>query len=811
MEEYNLENHCPVVLQPCSHTLCRGCIGILEQGQQRECPLDRRPFIGWGVNYALAEILHRVLEQEGAAEKEGSILSPACDSHAVEVKAIAASSPAHHCGQASEFDERIAVGFEEGESEEVAKGIIDYLCQTVDVGCDLSIDMCGHQDSPQDHVCAAHHTNQEGLRAIGGMEGVLVVLQQVSFAAASEADSFPILQKVLRTLCNSLIDNTVNKRHPCIPRIANALHPLLSCRDDHLVSIACGVLKNCCNEVAENVQLVVESPLAPSLVANLSHPCPLVQEQAVGCLSCLSSVCPPAQKEVQDFIVQLGALPAIVRLCRSPHEGVVREALSAVWNLSCKNLQNKEQFVAHGVVETIVEAMPSLEWEFLLGGACGALSNLLNGVRAAQEEFLLRGGVTTILSIARRQMEEASCSKEQKQGTFHLLAILGEILELASDDHSGVQDAICHESGVDIAVSILADLRSEAALSSWVAFLAASCAGHTGNQQQLCTTAGIATLGNFLQRKDCPESSLCTLLATIGMCIRDQPELKASVLQPDLVQALVLLLEDSAECRSDALSVLCDMLSGNSNAQRIFLDKGGLPVLVRMISTLADLDSDILVDAVLLARHCSLEGSTPPCVSPSLVDLIPPLICILTKPGAGTQVLVHTTAALRHCIRGENAPGLLCFHQHKGIHSLAALWNSHPSSNVPSALISPILACLLAALHGPLASNNRQAFLESGLVSRVVELLSNPSPAIVKSAAGVLWNASQDCVPVKRCIHQHGGLDTLVSLLDSSDPSVVVCAAGALQNCMNGVPENEDKVEQLGWTFEEILLRGGQL
>ena len=88
----------------------------------------------------------------------------------------------------------------------------------------------------------------------------------------------------------------------------------------------------------------------------------------------------------------------------------------------------------------------------------------------------------------------------------------------------------------------------------------------------------------------------------------DQPELKASVLQPDLVQALVLLLEDSAECRSDALSVLCDMLSGNSNAQRIFLDKGGLPVLVRMISTLADLDSDILVDAVLLARHCSLEG-----------------------------------------------------------------------------------------------------------------------------------------------------------------------------------------------------------
>ena len=44
-------------------------------------------------------------------------------------------------------------------------------------------------------------------------------------------------------------------------------------------------------------------------------------------------------------------------------------------------------------------------------------------------------------------------------------------------DHSGVQDVICHESGVDIAVSILADLRSEAALSSWVAFLAASCAG----------------------------------------------------------------------------------------------------------------------------------------------------------------------------------------------------------------------------------------------------------------------------------------------------------------------------------------------
>ena len=124
-------------------------------GWNSECPLDRRPFIGWGVNYALTEILHRVLEQEGAAEKEGSILSPACDSHAVEVKAIAASSPAHHCGQASEFDERIAVGFEEGESEEVAKGIIDYLCQTVDVGCDLSIDMCGHQDSPQDHVCGA--------------------------------------------------------------------------------------------------------------------------------------------------------------------------------------------------------------------------------------------------------------------------------------------------------------------------------------------------------------------------------------------------------------------------------------------------------------------------------------------------------------------------------------------------------------------------------------------------------------------------------------------------------------------------------
>ncbi|XVF73515.1 hypothetical protein PTKIN_Ptkin12aG0207800 [Pterospermum kingtungense] len=141
---------------------------------------------------------------------------------------------------------------------------------------------------------------------------------------------------------------------------------------------------------------------------------------------------------------EAGALEALVKLARSPHEGVRQEAAGALWNLSFDD-RNREAIAAAGGVEALVflaecclDASPGLQ-ERAAGALWGLSVSEANSIAIGQE-----GGVAPLIALARSEAEDVH---ETAAGALWNLAFNhGNALRIVEEDGVPALVHLCSSS-----------------------------------------------------------------------------------------------------------------------------------------------------------------------------------------------------------------------------------------------------------------------------------------------------------------------------------------------------------------------------
>nr|GME20009.1 importin subunit alpha-2-like [Ipomoea batatas] len=470
------------------------------------------------------------------------------------------------------------------------------------------------------------------------------------------------------------------------------------------------------------VDEVIQAGVVPRFVQFLARAdFPQLQFQAAWVLTNIAS----GTSEHTRVVIESGAVPIFVKLLSSPSDDVREQAVWALGNVAGDSPKCRDLVLSSGALSPLLAQLNANAKLSMLRNATWALSNCCRGKPQPPFE-------QTRPALPALQQLIHSTDEEVVTDACWALSYLSD------GTHDKIQAVI--DSGV---CSRLVELLQHPSSSVNVPALRAVGNIVTGDdmQTQLDTlpamVAGVRSDDGNLQLE-------ATTQFRKLLSIERSPPVD-EVIQAGVVPRFVQFLarDDFPQLQFQAAWVLTNIASGTSEHTRVVIESGAVPIFVKLLSSPSD---DVREQAVWALGN--VAGDSPKCRDLVLSSgALSPLLAQLNA-NAKLSMLRNATWALSNCCRGKPQPP---FEQTRpALPALQQLIHSTDEEVVTDACWA--LSYLSDGTHDKI-----QAVIDSGVCSRLVELLQHPSSSIILPALRAVGNiVTGDGMQIQHIIDNQG-------------------------------------------------------